>query len=238
VTRRVVLDELELTFCRHMGNRREDAALGYVLKDGGDPFRHLPGVEFGEPSGDARIKGERQIHFQGVAGELAFCKAFDIYYPNRLRDAHYSYIEDDAVWSGDPKDADVSDDIEVRSVGPHAKFVCVKKNDNRSFNVVVVRRLRDDCSEFDILGYRSVGEVMDGERKTSDWCNGYMLPLADLKSIESLTFAGAPLSEYEAAQELREQEKSSPYRTSLIVHGAVEMTDVEFIDQDREASSP
>src|ERR1022692_631184 len=102
--RQILLNEDELAFCPRMGNRREHAAIGYALQYELDPLPRHPDVEFGTPEGDAQIKKEEEIHFQGVAGELAFCKAFDIYYPSRLRDAKYSWQEDDAVWSGNPKD--------------------------------------------------------------------------------------------------------------------------------------
>jgi hypothetical protein len=144
--RQVILNEAELAFCRDMANRREDAAIGYALQWGLDPFPHHPNIQFGTPSGDLQIEAEKKIHFQGVAGELAFCKAFDIYYPNRLREARYNWDADDAVWSGDPKEADVSHDVEVRSVSSHAGFVCIKEKDNPSFNVAVIRRLKEDCS--------------------------------------------------------------------------------------------
>ena len=199
--REVLLNERELNFCRRVGDRRERAALGWALQDGRDPFPRHPGIDFGTPAGDARIEEEKRIHFLGVAGELAFCKAFDIYYPNRLRDAQWNYEKDDVEWRGDPKDADVADNIEVRSVGISAQFVCIKSNDNPSFNVVVVRRLTDDASSLRVLGFYPVREAKTPDRKSDDWwCQGYKLLLSQLRPINDLPFGQGTLGSSDAVQ--------------------------------------
>jgi len=217
-----------------MASRREDAAIGYAMERGQPPFPKHPSVVFGTAEGEILVRDELEIHFKGVTGELAFCKAFDIYYPNRLRESRYSYVEDNPVWNGEPKDADVEDDIEIRSVGLNAKNVCIKKNDNPSFNVVVVRRLSEDCSRHEILGFHPVSDAKTEEWHSNDWCVGYKLPLAELRPIDDLPFKGQTLASYEArkAEGSAVSGEGSPYYSSLVVNGAIDLNDcaVEFSD--------
>ena len=196
--RLISLNDTELSFCMRVAKEREHFALGYALERGWTPKFKGQDIEMGTAEGDKFIAEEEEIHRVGVTGELAFCKHFDINYPNRMRRAFYNYATNDVEWTGDTKDADVGENIEVRTIGSGIGILNVKENDNPSFNVVGLRKLNAESSLFRILGFYPVRGAQDrADWKASPPYKGYCVPIEMLHPIELLPFEGQTLAEYE-----------------------------------------
>lgn len=225
----IELDDSELALCARIAKDREDNALGFLLERGYIPkFKGKP-IEIGTQEGDSLVKQEVEIHRQGVTGELAFCKHFDLYFPNRMRRGKYRASTDELVWEGNPKDADVGDDIEIRTIGKTAGVVNVKERDNPNFNVVGLRRLNEMSSRFRVLGYYPVGEAQQQyDWKLDEPYRVFQVPIELLLPIEQLPFEGRTLGEYERERRsLTFIRKDSPYLRSLFIPEYIDWSNVE-----------
>lgn len=232
--RLVELDDAELELCGRIAKDREKYALDYIQEQGWKRKLNGKEIEYGTAEWDALVEKEQHIHLKGVTGELAFCKHFDIRFPNRMRRWTFSLATEEVEWIGDPKNADVSSDVEIRTIGTGIGMVNVKERDNPKFNVVALRKLNEVSSRFRILGYFPVGEA----QKHSDWktvppYSGFAVPIEMLRPIELLPFEGRTLGEYECERRsaiLRRDE--SPYVASLFISEYIDWNqgDVTLVD--------